>query len=172
MDDKWSAQAGNVVVSFSSSSLFAKAVEIQKTKTFIWLSGWKSLRVKSRRPTTLELGPKFTFSPFSWSFPNYNMTTQHISISQDHLAIFVLWGRGHDFQGRIKCTVEIIQTADEHRSQTQIFHAQRDASCGRCFSRTGSTGRAGLAHIWSLCALDTRLRLKDRLGNLVWLFQA
>ena len=74
-----------------------------------------------------------------------------ISISQDHLAIFVLWGSGHDFQGRIKCTVEIIQTADEHRSQTQIFHARRDASCGRCFSRTGSTGRAVL--VWSLCAL-------------------
>ena len=83
MDDKWSDQAGDVVVSFLSSSLFAKAEEIKKTKTFIWLSGWKSLRMRSRRPTTLKLGPKFTFSPFSWSFPNYNMTT-HIHIVRPH----------------------------------------------------------------------------------------
>ena len=92
MDDKWTAQAGDVVVSFLSSSLFAKAEEIKKTKTFIWLSGWKSLRMKSNGPTTLELGPKFTFYPFSWSFPKYNMTTQLMSLSQDYIGICCLVG--------------------------------------------------------------------------------
>ena len=40
-------------------------------------------RMKSRRPTTLKLGPKFTFPPFSWSFPDYNMTT-HIHIARPY----------------------------------------------------------------------------------------
>ena len=153
-------------MSFLSLYLFARAEEIQKTKTFIWLSGWKNEVKEADNP---KIGPQIYISSLlmvvskllhDYTYP-YRKTT---------LAIFVSWDRGHDFQGWTKCTVGIIQTADEHRSQTQIFHVQRDASCGRCFSRTGSTGRASL--VWSLYALDTRLRLRDHLEHLVWLFQA
>ena len=58
MDNKWSEQTGHVVLSFSSLSLFAKAEEIQKTKTFIWLSGWKSLRMKSKEADNPRIGPQ------------------------------------------------------------------------------------------------------------------
>ena len=40
-------------------------------------------RMISRRPTILKLGPKFTFPPFSWSFPNCYMIT-HIHIARPH----------------------------------------------------------------------------------------
>ena len=81
MENKWSEQVGDEVVSFLSLFLFARAEKIQKTKTFIWLSGWKNDVKKADNP---KIGPQIYISPLlSWSFPKYNMTT-HIHIARPH----------------------------------------------------------------------------------------
>ena len=59
MDNKWSDQAGDEAVSFLSLYLFARAEEIQKTKTFIWLSGWKNEVKEADNP---KIGPQIYFT--------------------------------------------------------------------------------------------------------------
>ena len=59
MDNKWSEQVGDDVVFFLSLYLFARAEEIQKTKTFIWLSGWKNEVKEADNP---KIGPEIYFT--------------------------------------------------------------------------------------------------------------